>query len=132
MKADFVTLALDFNLRAGYRFLCRITITLMVSKINPLPINSEIVISTLKKHQTTLNKLRVKSLALFGSVARNQATTDSDLDFLVEFEEITFDGYMDLKFFLEDLFNKKVDLVIKTDLKPQIKETVINEAIDVA
>jgi len=104
----------------------------MVNQTNPPTINREIVISTLKKHQNTLNQFRVKSLALFGSVARNQATADSDLDFLVEFEEITFDGYMDLKFFLEDLFNKKVDLVIKTDLKPQIKETVINEAIDVA
>lgn len=104
----------------------------MTDKINPPPINREIVISTLKKHQTTLNQFKIKSLALFGSVARNQATPESDLDFLVEFEEITFDGYMDLKFFLEDLFDKKVDLVIKTDLKPQIKETAIKEAINVA
>jgi predicted nucleotidyltransferase len=39
---------------------------------------------------------------------------------------------MDLKFFLEDLFTKKVDLVIKEDLKPQIREVVINQAIHVA
>ena len=39
---------------------------------------------------------------------------------------------MDLKFYLEELFNKKVDLVIKTDLKPQIKETVIKEALYVS
>ena len=95
--------------------------------------NQETVISTLKEHLETLHHLGVKSLDLFGSVARNEARADSDLDFLVEFEgQITFDAYMDLKFFLEDLFTKKVDLVIKEDLKPQIREVVINQAIHVA
>lgn len=95
--------------------------------------NQETVISTLKEHLETLHNLGVKSLELFGSVARNEARPDSDLDFLVEFEgQITFDAYMDLKFFLEDLFTKKVDLVIKEDLKPQIREVVINQAIHVA
>ena len=93
-------------------------------------INKQTVISTLQKHRETLNNFGIKSLALFGSTARDEATEDSDLDFLVEFEaEITFDLYMDLKFFLEDLFNKKVDLVIKNDLKPQIQENVISQAI---
>lgn len=94
--------------------------------------NQETVISTLKEHLETLHNLGVKSLELFGSVARNEARPDSDLDFLVEFEgQITFDAYMDLKFFLEDLFTKKVDLVIKEDLKPQIREVVLNQAIHV-
>jgi predicted nucleotidyltransferase len=93
-------------------------------------INKQTVLSTIQEHRETLNKLGVQSLALFGSVARDKATEDSDLDFLVEFEaEITFDLYMDLKFFLEDLFDKKVDLVIKNDLKPQIRENVITQAI---
>jgi len=96
-------------------------------------INRQLVLSTLQEHQKTLDGLGVKSLALFGSAARNEATPESDLDFLVEFKlEITFDLYMDLKFFLEDLFNKRVDLVIKQDLKPQIREVVINQAIYVS
>lgn len=95
--------------------------------------NQETVISTLKEHLETLHNLGVKSLELFGSVARDEARPDSDLDFLVEFEgQITFDAYMDLKFFLEDLFTKKVDLVIKENLKPQIREVVLNQAIHVA
>ncbi|HBQ99829.1 MULTISPECIES: nucleotidyltransferase family protein [unclassified Roseofilum] len=95
--------------------------------------NQETVISTLKEHPETLHNLGVKSLELFGSVARNEARPDSDLDFLVEFEgKITFDAYIDLKFFLEDLFTRKVDLVIKEDLKPQICEVVITQAIHVA
>jgi hypothetical protein len=94
--------------------------------------NRQVVLSTLKEHAEDIHHFGVKSLALFGSTARNEATPDSDLDFLVEFEgSATLNGYMGLKFFLEDLFNKEVDLVIKADLKPQIRESVINEAINV-
>ncbi len=105
----------------------------MISQTNSPIINQQIVLSTLSHHQETLNRFGVKTLALFGSVARNQATTDSDLDFLVEFEgAATLDGYMDLKFFLEDLFNKKVDLVTRRSLKPQITQNVLREAVYVA
>lgn len=92
--------------------------------------------------QTVLNRLRdrldtirgfgVHTLALFGSVARDEATETSDLDFLVEFEgAATFDRYMDLKIFLEDLFEKPIDLVTKRSLKPQIRQTILEESIDV-
>jgi hypothetical protein len=102
----------------------------MSSEINEPTIDSQFVLSTLKAYSKTLENLGIKSLALFGSVARNEATADSDLDFLVEFEgAATFDGYMDLKFFLEDLFNKKVDLVTRKSLKPQLTEKVLKEAI---
>lgn len=104
----------------------------MSHNLNSQIIDQKTVLSTLKKHSEDIQNLGVKSLALFGSTARNEATADSDLDFLVEFNaELTFKRYMKLKFFLEDLFNKNVDLVIKTDLKPQIKENVIKEAIHV-
>lgn len=56
----------------------------------------------------------VKSLALFGSVARDEATANSDIDLLVEFDgKVTFDCYMDLKFFLEDSLGCPVDVVSK-------------------
>lgn len=72
----------------------------------------------------------VKKIGLFGSYIRNEQKVGSDIDILVEFEKEkkTFDNYMDLKFFLEDLFKYKVDLVvveaIKPDLKPYILESV--------
>jgi hypothetical protein len=76
------------------------------------------VLTTLMEHQSDLRQLGVQRLALFGSTSRDKANLNSDLDFLVEFAgTITFDRYMDLKFFLEDLFNKPVDLVIEGDLK---------------
>lgn len=102
----------------------------MLSENNKSTIDRQFVLSTLKAYSKTIENLGIKSLALFGSVARNEATADSDLDFLVEFEgAATFDGYMDLKFFLEDLFNKKVDLVTRKSLKPQLTEKVLKEAI---
>ncbi|MGA1410090.1 MAG: nucleotidyltransferase family protein [Prochlorotrichaceae cyanobacterium] len=95
-------------------------------------INRQVILSQLADQRDVLRNFGVLSLALFGSVARNEATSNSDLDFLVEFEgSTTFDRYMDLKFFLEDFFNKPVDLVTKRSLKPQIAQIVIAEAINV-
>jgi len=90
------------------------------------------VLAQLHDRLDTIRSFGVQSLALFGSVARDEATEASDLDFLVEFEgAATFDRYMDLKFFLEDLFGKPVDLVTRRSLKPQIAASVLEEAINV-
>ncbi|MBE9176722.1 nucleotidyltransferase family protein [Synechocystis salina LEGE 06155] len=75
----------------------------------------------------------VKSLGVFGSFVRGEATQISDLDLLVEFEgKPTFRHYMDLKFFLEDLFDRRVDLVIKEDIKPEIRERILRETVYVS
>ncbi|MBW4486511.1 MAG: nucleotidyltransferase family protein [Trichocoleus desertorum ATA4-8-CV12] len=96
------------------------------------PSYRQVVLKQLRDRLDTIRGFGVQSLALFGSVARDEASEISDLDFLVEFEgAATFDRYMDLKFFLEDLFGKPVDLVTKRSLKPQISQTVLEEAIDV-
>lgn len=87
----------------------------------------------LTQHQAEIENFGVKSLAIFGSVARDTAQPDSDVDILVEFEgSVTFDRYMDLKFYLEDCLGKKVDLVSRRPLKPQIRETVEQELIRVS
>ena len=76
---------------------------------------------------------QVKSLALFGSVARDEATSASDVDLLVEFSEPPgFDGYMNLKFRLEELLDGRVDLVMNNALKPEMRGAVEKEAIRVA
>lgn len=104
--------------------------SMKIDSVDPQIMNQEIIISTLQNHLNTLDNLGVKSLALFGSAARKQAKADSDLDFLVEFQgPATFDAYMDLKFFLEDLFNKSVDLVTRRSLKSQISQSVLAEAV---
>lgn len=93
----------------------------------------DMVAVSIQTNLISIKAFGIKSLELFGSVARNEATSSSDLDFLVEFEgPATFDRYMDLKFFLEDLFDRPIDLVTKRALKSQIKATVLKEAIRVA
>ena len=89
-------------------------------------------IVTILREQMVRSRFGIKSLFLFGSIARNEATQESDLDFVVDFDGmITFDRYMDLKIFLEDLFGKKIDLAIEDNLKPQIRQKILEDAIDV-
>jgi uncharacterized protein len=91
------------------------------------------VLSILTQHRMGLKDLGVKLLAIFGSVARDEARPDSDVDILVEFEgAVTFDRYMDVKFYLEDLLETRVDLVSQRSLKPLIRSTIEQEAIYVA
>jgi uncharacterized protein len=93
----------------------------------------DFTLALLAQHQTTLRNMGVTSLAIFGSVARNEARPDSDVDLLVEIEApVTFDRYMDVKFYLEDLLDKPVDLVTALSLKPQLRSIVEREAIHVA
>jgi uncharacterized protein len=91
------------------------------------------VIAILRQHEQPLNRFGVISLAIFGSVARDEAQPESDIDILVEFvEPPTFDRYMDLKFYLEDCLGQTVDLVSYKMLKPQIRDIIEKEAVHVA
>lgn len=89
-------------------------------------------IEILKKHENTIkDKYHVRRIGVFGSFARGEEKESSDIDILVEFERgsKTFDNYMDLKFFLEDLFNRKVDLVTVEALRPQLKDNILGEVV---
>ena len=87
------------------------------------------VLKALEEHAATLRKLGVRRLGLFGSVARDEAGPASDLDFVVDFEKKSFDGYMDLKAFLEQLFECRVDLVVSDAIKPRLRPIILAEAI---
>ena len=83
----------------------------------------------LMEHRKELSAFGIKSLAIFGSVARDEAGEDSDVDILVEFTApATFNGYMDLKFFLEELLGGPVDLVTLRSIRPKIRERIEREA----
>jgi len=71
----------------------------------------------------------VRSIGLFGSLARNEADGKSDVDILVDFVEPTFDHYMDLKFCLERLFGRPVDLVTADTVKPRLKPVIERQVI---
>ena len=75
----------------------------------------------------------VKLLALFGSAARDELREASDVDVLVEFEgPATFQGYFDLKDYLEALFGRTVDLVTERGLKPRARRHVERDLVRVA
>jgi uncharacterized protein len=93
----------------------------------------ERAINILKHCEIGFKSFGVESLSIFGSVARDEAHQNSDIDILIEFSEApTFDRYMDLKFYLEDCLGQTVDLVSHKMLKPQIRQAVEKEAIRVA
>jgi predicted nucleotidyltransferase len=91
------------------------------------------IISRIRKNRAQLDKLGVKSLSIFGSVARGEEHPDSDVDILVEFNgRATFDRYMDTKFYLEELLGCKVDLVTPKAIKPRMKPYIMQDLIHVA
>ena len=87
-------------------------------------INREEVIAVLKSNRTTIKRFSVKSLALFGSAARNRLGKKSDVDVLVQFEQPTWENYIGLKFYLQDLLGRDVDLVTPKGLKPAVRSSV--------
>lgn len=71
----------------------------------------------------------VKEIGLFGSYSENTQNEESDIDILVEFEKPIGWKFFTLEKYLEDIFNRKVDLVTKIALKKQLKERIINQTL---
>lgn len=90
------------------------------------------VLAIVNAHQAELQALGVKSLELFGSVARDEARPDSDVDFLVEFaiEASLFDLFR-IRHFLEDLLECDVDLGTTDALREHLREPILENAIRV-
>ena len=80
---------------------------------NQTTLQKQELISQLVKNQAQLELFGIKKLGLFGSFVRNEQRADSDIDLLVEFVpgQKNFDNFMQLSFFLEDLFSHQVELV---------------------
>jgi len=90
------------------------------------------VLDQLTANADELHTLGARSVALFGSFARDEAGEQSDVDLLVDLDEHTFDRYMDLKLHLEDLLGRPVDLVLIDGLKPRVRDRILGEAIRAA
>ena len=91
------------------------------------------VLETLRKRKRSLiERFGVVSLALFGSFARDEASTTSDLDLLVRFDgPATSRAYFGVQFYIEDLLGRRVDLVTDKSLRAEMRPYVEREAIDV-
>jgi predicted nucleotidyltransferase len=95
--------------------------------------NRKEVLRRLQIHLPALTtEFQVKSLALFGSVARDQASPGSDVDILVSFEgPATSTRYFGVQFYLEDLLERPVDLVTEKAVRPELKPFIEREALHV-
>ena len=74
------------------------------------------------------SRFKVKTIGLFGSFVRNESRSSSDVDLLVEFSEpVGMFLFIDLEDHLSDLLGRKVDLVMKSALKPHIGAEILRE-----
>ncbi len=86
----------------------------------------------LLKHESEIFAFGVKSLAVFGSFARNEMTDLSDIDILVEFNRpIGLFEFVRLKIYLSKILGREVDLVTSDALHKRMKETILHEAVNV-
>ena len=95
--------------------------------------NRDEVLKVLRAHKATLSqRFGVTNLALFGSVARDEVSDDSDIDILVRFDQPgTSRAYFGVQFYLEDLLGRPVDLVTDKALRAEFRPYVEREAINV-
>ncbi|HOK09239.1 MAG TPA: nucleotidyltransferase family protein [Candidatus Hydrogenedens sp.] len=103
----------------------------MNSRVNKT-INLEYIKKILEEHKSELKKkYNIKEIGIFGSYARNEINTESDIDILIDFKDDgkTFDNYIELKLYLEALLQNKVDLVMKGALKKSLKKRILQEVI---
>ncbi len=92
------------------------------------------LVALMAGHQQELRQFGVRRLGLFGSVIRNEQHDASDVDVLVEFEPgwKSFDNFMRLAFFLEELFGRRVDLLTPESLSPHLGPNILREVEYVA
>ena len=94
--------------------------------------DSETVTTRLRAHRVRLEQLGVKSLALFGSVARDEATLDSDVDLLVDFSRpVGLFEFVRLQLALEEILGCRVDLGTPDSLRASSRVAILEEAVDV-
>jgi uncharacterized protein len=88
------------------------------------------ILAQLKRRKRRLKKFGIHSLSIFGSVARDQAHKNSDVDILVDFERpVGLFEFARLKMYLEDILERPVDLVTPEALRQELREDILREAI---
>jgi len=88
------------------------------------------ILSVIRTHKPQLASFGVSKIGLFGSYVRNEEQPQSDIDILVDFEpeKETFDNFMNMYNYLEELFvNEKIEVVTVNGLSPYIGKYILNE-----
>lgn len=123
------------NIKKAYRLLVKCD-SLPESKVSETELEIEVKsdiepVKILKEHEETIKKkFGVKKIGVFGSTVTGEAYERSDIDILVEFRKsVDFFEFLDLQYYLEELFNRKVDLVTPDALKPFMKDRILKEVV---
>ena len=87
------------------------------------------ILALIEKHTATLRQRGVTRIGLFGSTVRNEAMPSSDIDILVELESPSLTEYMGLKFYLEEILDYPVDLVLTDNLREELRPAILNEVV---
>jgi hypothetical protein len=97
--------------------------------MEPIIRTKQDVLKILHQNRDRLKTLGVRKIGLFGSFVRGEQHPDSDIDLLVEFEagKKTFDAFMELSFFLEEVFQRRIELVTVESLSPYIGPHILKE-----
>ena len=87
------------------------------------------IMAAMQASVSDLRKFGITTIGLFGSFVRGEATQESDIDILVEFDpaQKTFNQFMEACFFLEELFQRDVELVTRESLSPYLKDAILKE-----
>jgi predicted nucleotidyltransferase len=105
----------------------------MIKSVKESEMQRDEVLALLKSRKRHLKKFGVQSISIFGSVARNQARKNSDVDILVDFEKpVGLFAYARLKMYLEEILEHPVDLVTPEALRQEFREDILREAIRAA
>jgi predicted nucleotidyltransferase len=90
----------------------------------------DIILKTLKANKLKLSKFGIRNVGLFGSYSRNEQSSESDFDLLIDFEpeKENFDNFMAAYNLFEKIFkNEKIEVVTKNGLSPYIGPKILNE-----
>jgi predicted nucleotidyltransferase len=94
--------------------------------------NTSEALETLRRSEHALRGRGVKHAALFGSVARGENRSDSDIDIMIEFDpeaRITVFDYVDIKEYIAQLYDGPVDVVNREGLKPYVRPAALADAV---
>ncbi len=95
----------------------------------PPPLDPRRIVATLTAHAEALRAMGVERIGVFGSHVRGEAGPASDVDILVRLSQPSFRDFMRLKFYLEELLARPVDLVLEESLREELRPTVLSEVL---
>lgn len=96
----------------------------MINKINKQNLNSKQIMKKIESKKEEIKKKSVKKIGLFGSFLKGKQKPGSDVDILIEFKEPTFDNYAEVLILLEKILKRKIDLITKSSLRPELKHII--------